>query len=149
MNSPVLRNILAAIVGYVVMVALVFVTFSIVWMILGADGAFEAGSWDVTGTWIGASILFGFVAAKAGGFVCSKLAASHQAVLILIGIVVTLGIVAAIPDVTVAAGPRPDDVSMFDAMGSAEQPRWVAWLNPLIGALGVMLGARLGSRRGA
>ena len=149
MKSPVLKNIIAAIVGYVVMFATIFIGFSIVWSILGANGAFQAGSWDVTGTWIGASIVVGIIAAIAGGFVCSKLGANHHAVAILIGLVVVLGIVSAIPDASVATGPRPDGVSLFESMTSVRQPRWIAWLNPVIGAIGVVLGARLEAKKRA
>ncbi len=59
MQSPVLKNILAAVVGYIVMFALLFVAFSVMWMVLGADGAFAPGTWDVSGAWIGTALLSG------------------------------------------------------------------------------------------
>jgi hypothetical protein len=34
---------------------------------------------------------------------------------------------------------------MFDAMSNAIQPVWVALLNPLLGAVGVLIGARMRS----
>ena len=52
-----LRNILAAIAGYFVMALALFVLMSVVWMILGANGAFQPGSYEVTGTWIIATII--------------------------------------------------------------------------------------------
>ena len=42
----------------------------------------------------------------------------------------------------IAAGPRPDDVSMMEATAGARQPAWFNWLNPLIGAVGVWFGSR-------
>ena len=41
-----------------------------------------------------------------------------------------------------AAGPRPEDVSMMEATAGARQPAWVSWLNPVIGVVGVWFGSR-------
>ena len=142
MNSPITRNILAAVLGYIVMVV-VFFTFSVVWMVMGAGGAFEPGSWDVSTGWIAASIVLGLVAAVAGGFVCARTGVGAQAIWILVGLVIVLGVLSAIPDSPSVSGARPDDVSMFQAMSSAQQPRWVAWLNPALGVVGVLLGSLL------
>ena len=40
-----LRNILAAIVGYVAMAAVQFALFSLLWLTVGPSRAFEPGSW--------------------------------------------------------------------------------------------------------
>ena len=87
MKSPVLKNIVAAVLGYVVMFAAAFVLFSLMWMVLGADGAFTPGGWEVSGAWITSSIVLGVIVAISGGFTCSKLAASRQGVHILIALV--------------------------------------------------------------
>jgi hypothetical protein len=142
---PMVKNALAAILGYVVMVLVVFATFSLMWALLGPEGAFEPASWDVAPAWIGGSVVLGFVAALAGGAVCARVQADPRGVLVLIGLVIVLGILSALPEAADVAAPRPDDVSMTDAMSNASQPAWVAWLNPLIGALGAWLGARFGA----
>jgi hypothetical protein len=36
---------------------------------------------------------------------------------------------------------------MFDAMVSAEQPAWIMWLNPVVGVIGLLLGAKLEASR--
>ena len=152
MKSPVLKNILAAVLGYVVMFAVAFPLFSLMWVVLGADGSFEPGGWETTGAWIGASIVLGAVVAIAGGFVCSKFAANRNGVAILIGFVILVwlvGMVSATPDAAAADGVRPEDVSMFDAMTSAQLPDWMRWLNPMFGVIGVVFGAKLERRRGA
>ena len=149
MNSA-LKNILAAVLGYVVMFAVSFPLFSLMWVVLGADGSFQPGSWQVSGAWVASSIVLGGIVSTAGGFSCSKLAASRQGVAILIGLVILLAILAALPDAATDLGARPDDVSMFDAMTSAEQPSWMLWINPVIGVIGVLFGATLeeSQRRG-
>lgn len=145
MKSPIVRNSLAAVAGYVVMFAVAFVLYSGMWAVLGADGSFAPGSWQVSGAWISASIVLGLIVSVAGGFACSKLSASRGGVAILIGLVVIVGILSAIPDEAVAA-VRPDAVSMFDAMSAAQQPTWLLLLNPVLGVIGVALGARLDAR---
>jgi hypothetical protein len=147
--NPMLRNVLAAILGYVVMALVLFATFSVMWMVLGPAGSFEPGTWDVSPTWLVASIVLGFLAALAGGAACGRVQADRRGLFILIGLVVILGIVAALPEAAEVAGARPDDVSMTDAMSNAAQPAWITWLNPLIGVVGAWLGAGRSGRGAA
>ena len=41
----VLRNVLAALVGYVAMAAVLFALFSLLWLTVGPSRVFEPGSW--------------------------------------------------------------------------------------------------------
>ncbi|MDX1577225.1 MAG: hypothetical protein R3266_02025 [Gemmatimonadota bacterium] len=144
---PLVRNVLAALGSYVALFAIIFVSFSIVWLILGPEGSFVEASWDVSGAWVAASIILGLLAAIAAGSLCARLQANRHGVHILIAIIVFMGLLSAMPGGEAAVtGPRPEDVSMFDAMSSAEQPRWILWLNPFIGIAGVLLGARWTAR---
>jgi len=143
LKSPVLKNILAAVLGYVVMFAVSFPLFGLLWSVLGADGAFAAGSWNVSCEWIIGSIVLGGLVSIAGGFSCSWAAVSRGGVAILVGLVLAFGILALVPDAGVAPGLRPDQVSMFDAMTSAQQPLGMLWLNPVLGVIGVLFGAML------
>lgn len=144
--SEHLRNIGGAVLGWVVMFACVFVLMAGFWMMLGADGAFQAGSWEVSGTWNFGSIVIGLIAAVVGGLVCAKVSADKRGVWMLVALVVVLGVASALPDAPVAdaaTGIRPPDLSMTEAMLTAQQPGWLAWLNPVLGAVGVLFGARL------
>ena len=140
------RNILAAVLGYVVMFAVSFPLFSLMWLVLGADGSFQPGSWQVSGAWAAWSIALGGIVSTAGGFACSKLAVSRQGVAILIGLVILFAALAALPDAATGVVARPDGASMFDAMSSAQQATWMLWVNPVIGVIGVLLGATLEGR---
>ncbi|MYC98504.1 MAG: hypothetical protein F4X13_04465 [Gammaproteobacteria bacterium] len=137
-----LRNILAAIAGYVAMAAALFVLFSLLWLTLGPSRAFQPGSWDVSGGWALGSIVLGLVAAYIGGRVCAKVAHDARGATILIGLVIVLGVVTALMPVEMATGPRPDDVSMMEATAGARQPAWFNWLNPVIGIVGVWFGSK-------
>lgn len=143
------KNIGAAVLGWVAMFAGVFVLMSVFWMVLGADGAFRAGSWDVSVGWSLGSVVIGLLAAVIGGFVCAKVSADVWGVRFLIGLVLVLGVILALPDASAAApSPRPDDIGMFEAIMSAQQPGWLAWLNPVLGAVGALLGARMNTGKG-
>ncbi len=144
------RNIGAGVLGWVAMFAGVFVLMAVFWMILGADGSFRPESWDVSAGWLLASVPIGLLAAVFGGIVCAKAAADAWGVRFLIVLVVALGVISAVlHEPAAVSGPRPDDVGMFEAMMSSQQPRWVAWLNPVIGVIGALLGARMVSGKAA
>lgn len=138
-----LRNVGGAVLGWVVMVGAIFLLFAVLWMALGADGAFEPGSWEVSGTWQAGSIVAGLLAAVAGGLVCTWVAADQRGLLMLIVLVVVLGVAVALGDVPPAEGVRPPDVGMIEATNSAREPKWLAWLNPVLGAVGAFAGSRL------
>lgn len=137
-----LRNILAAIVGYVVMAAVLFILFSLLWLAVGPSRAFQPGSWEVPVGWALGSLVLGFVGAYIAGLVCVLVGRDGRAAMILIGLVIVFGVVRALTPVEMPAGPRPDDVSMMEATAGAVHPAWFNWLNPLIGALGVWFGTR-------
>ena len=136
-----LRNILAAIVGYLAMAVVLFVLFSLLWQTLGPSRAFEPGSWEVSGGWALGSLALGLAAAYIGGRVCARIARDAMGATILIALIVVMGVWAALMPGEMAAGPRPDDVSMMEATAGARQPAWLAWLNPVIGVVGVWFGS--------
>lgn len=134
-----LRNIGAAVLGYLVMGITVFVLFLVVGLVMVmAD----------SGGFVVASIVISLVAALIGGIVCAKVAADARGVWILIAAVVVVGVVMAIrPDTPVEAVTEGLDPAMAEMMESAaetvEEPAWLQWLTPFLGAVGVFLGARL------
>lgn len=136
----IVRNVLAAIVGYVAMAAVLFVLFSLLWLTVGPSRAFEPGSWEVPVGWAVLQLVLGLVGAYVGGQVCARVAHDAKGATILIGLVIVMGVVNALISPELAAGPRPDDVSMMEATAGALQPAWFNWLNPVIGAVGVWLG---------
>ena len=144
-----LRAILGVIAGYIAMAILVFVSLMIAYLILGADGAFKPmPSFEISTTWIIASFILGFVAAVIGGLVCMLIAGrGSKAGVVLAAIVLVLGVAMALGT---PSGPREgapeartDEIRSLEAMQWAEQPALTLWLNPLVGALGVLIGAKL------
>ncbi len=143
------RVIGGVIVGYLSIFVTVFALMWAAYAVLGAASVFQPNSWDVSAVWIVVSIAVGLAAAVDGGFVCALISKNPIGPKILIGVLVVLGVLFAIPVILAsggeAAGPRPETVPMFDAMMKAKQPVWVALVNPLVGAVGVIIGAKLTS----
>ncbi len=141
------RNILGVVLGYVAMFAFVFITFTILYFILGADGSFESGTYEVSLIWIIMSFILGLAAALLGGYLCIVISKNQKTALVLAGIVLVLGIIMAIPALKDSSNEvqemRNADVPNMEAMQKAKQPPIVLLLNPIIGALGVFAGSKL------
>ncbi len=138
-----------AVVGYIIISILIFILLTGAWYAVGVNGAFQPGVWDVTPTWLGLMIVSSLVAAIMGGYVTSMMTSDSRAPKILAGLLLVLGLLMAIPILTgsgpTAPLPRPDTLPMFEAMSNGKQPSWLALLNPILGAVGVMVGSRLRS----
>jgi hypothetical protein len=141
------RNILGVVLGYITMFAFVFITFTILYFILGAEGSFQSGTYEVSLIWIVISFMLGLAAAVLGGFICVLIAKNQKAALVLAGLVLVLGIAMTIPALGDATNDvqemRSADVPNLEAMQKAEQPPIVLLLNPIIGAFGVFAGSKL------
>ncbi|HEY5885263.1 MAG TPA: hypothetical protein VIT88_11285 [Pyrinomonadaceae bacterium] len=146
------RAIAGVVVGYVVMALLIFLTFSVAYLGMGANRAFHPGSFNPSLFWIVISFFLGFVAALVGGYTCATIAKSKRAAQVLAALVFVIGIIVAIPVLTAGdtrVNVRVGYVPNMEAMQKARTPGWVALMNPLIGAVGVMVGAGLRQARTA
>ncbi|MDH3214994.1 MAG: hypothetical protein OEN01_01730 [Candidatus Krumholzibacteria bacterium] len=141
------RTSAAVLAGYLVMALLVFAVFSIAYTLMGPDGAFRPGSFDVSTLWLVVSVVGGLLAAIVGGVVCSVISRNSKGPVALAAVVLVLGLVMAVPVLTSTEDSQPaareGDVGNIEAMNQAEQPPWLVLANPFIGALGVMIGSRL------
>jgi ABC-type antimicrobial peptide transport system permease subunit len=140
-----LRPILGAIVGYIALFVFIFVTFSATYVAMGADRAFNPDSYQVSTAWIAVSSVLGLIGAVIGGYVASLVGKGMNAVKILAGIILLMGVLTiAMTAMTPApTAPRTADVPNLEAMSKAQTPLWVAAINPLIGIAGALIGGRL------
>lgn len=137
------RVIGGVVAGYLAMAAVVFVGLTAAYVAMGADRAFLPGSYDVSVMWILTSLVVGFAAALLGGKVARAIARRATGPRALAAVVVVLGLVlafAAMGGSQEAAGLRAGAVNALDAMQRAQTPLWVMLVNPVIGALGVLVG---------
>jgi len=139
------RFITAIVIGYLVMLLVVIGVFAAASPLVGVDRLFEPGTYQAARGWIVLSLAISLVAAMTAGSICARIAPATAAPLWLAAVVLVLGGLMAVPVVTstnaARGGPRPPGITMSDAMAHAEQPVWVALLNPLVGAAGVLIGA--------
>lgn len=140
-----LRNVLAAIAGYILLSVAILILFSIAFLVLGVDWSFKAGSYEASAVWIAIMIVFSFAVAVMGGYVAKAIAKDDTAVKILAGIVLVIGLATAFLEMGTerVMAVRPDEVPLMEAMMKGIQPIWLAFLNPMIGVAGVLLGGRL------
>ena len=142
------RPLLSVFTGYVATAFMVFVIFTAAYLILGADGAFVDGSWEVSVVWVALSILVELGATFVGGWICRKIAGRASGPLFLVAVILVLGFAQVMVSGDPAAvEPRTVDPEWVDAMNKARQPLWILYLNPILGAVGVLLGSRQASRR--
>ena len=144
-----LKSILAIIVSYVAMFIFLFAAFTGCYLALGADGFFQADSYEVSTVWIALTVVVCLLAGLIGGFLCALISKSKKTCQIFAFIVFFLGLLACIPAMKRnpdAPNVRAGEVSNLEAMGLAVQPMWLHLLTPVISAAGVLLGARMKGR---
>jgi MFS family permease len=144
-----LKAIVAVVVGYLVMVVVVFAGLTAAYLAMGAVRAFKPESYEVTGLWLVVWFLVSVGAAIIGGRICGLIGRKRGAVIGLAIVVLVLGGLAALPALKPVTGdpkPRTSGTSNLEAMMNAKQPNWVVFLTPIIGVVGVLAGGRAVSR---
>jgi hypothetical protein len=131
-------------------VVLTMAAFFAAFAIIGPDSALRPGEYAPSNLWIAISFLLGFLAAVAGGFVCAAIARDAGGPNLLAAAILALGLIFAVfvlmERVEGETVVRPPDVEVAEAMTQAQQPAWVAFVNPFVGIAGVLLGSRLKRR---
>ena len=139
-----IRTIASVALGYIAMALLAFALFTAAYLAMGTDNAFLPGSYQVSFLWLAVSVAGTFVATLAGGYVAASVSRGTRAPLALACVVLILGIIFAIPALGQPdPGPRAGDVGNLAAMMKARQPAWLLLLNPVVGAVGTLVGSRL------
>ena len=141
------RSIVAVIVGYVTMFVLVFATFTGAFLLMGTEGSFKPNSFEASNAWNVMALIGNLVIAVIGGFICAAIARGGKAPIALAVVVFALGMLLAIPTLFAnkenANRVRPANISQMEAMQNATQPAWVPFTFPILGAIGVLIGAKL------
>jgi hypothetical protein len=145
-----LRSILGVFAGYVALAVALFAAFSVMYLIMGTDGAYKPGSWEVSTPWAVGALVIGFAVALLGGFVCRLISGKRRGAVIAMAVVVAvLGAMEFVLQMgrEKPTEPRPDDVAVFEAAAESYQPLWVAGSNVVIGVAGVLIGGGALGRR--
>ncbi len=140
------KQMLAIIAGYIAIALIIMLIFTLAYKLMGADGAFKSGTYEVSALWIGVSIFTSLVAAVIGGYITTLLSRDFKAGVGLAVLLLFLGLFNAYHQDRkdgATSRQRAGDISNTEAMMNAREPLWVAVVNPILGAIGVLAGARL------
>ncbi len=145
------RKILAVIVGYIIMAVIIIGGLYGAYAVMGADKAFKPGGFDITLTWLISMEAIGLIGAIIGGITCAKISKNSKgAVLSLFALIIVLaGVNIAL--IAMADPPTPEQTIRTETTTANEarvnaqlnMPIWVAALDPIVGVVGVMIGAML------
>lgn len=138
------RLIAGVVAGYVAMAAFIMVTFTVTAPMLGMDWMFAPGTYEASVGWLTLSLTLSVIGAIVGGATAAWVGRGVKAARVLAVVVLVLGLALAAVGLsdTRRGGPRAADATMTDAAANAKQPTWLTFVNPLIGAAGVLIGAR-------
>jgi hypothetical protein len=139
-----LRSILGGIVGYAAISLFFFAAFAGVYFTLGVERIFQSDSYQVSTLWLALSAVISLVGCALGGYICAAISGSKRTCELFAAIVLIILVAFCIPKIR---DPNPHvragDVSYMDAMRLTQMPLWMHVLNPVLGAVGVLLGARM------
>lgn len=141
------RTLTAAILGWLALVAMVLLLFSLGYAVLGADSVFQPVSFDVTRMWSFVGIGLNLVAAIIAGVVCVSAGGDTRSVRILAVMVLLFGLLMAVQSLNAPDNPaglaRLGPVPTTQAMIRAHQPMWATIVNPIVTVFGVIIGAMI------
>lgn len=138
-----LRAIVGVIASYVVMAIIIAIVFIGLFLALGVERVFQTDSYEVSPLWLVISIAISVGSAVVGGYVCAAISRSMRACQVLALIILVLGIILCLPRMREDPHVRAGDVPTLQVMKLAQVPAWMHVLTPVLGAVGVLLGARL------
>jgi len=141
-----IRPILGFIVSYAVLFLLWSALFLGAYALLGPERVFQPDSYEVSTLWLGLTGAITFCGAIAGGYLCALISRSNRACQVLAFVVFLVSIFLCIKAMKRDVGGlhvRAGEVTKLEAVQLAVSPTWMHLLNPVIGAAGVLLGARM------
>jgi len=121
-----------------------------VFFLMGVEWSFKPGSFEASNRWIAMSLVANLIIGVIGGLVCAVIAKGGKAPMVLAIVVFALGMLLSIPSLMAhqknAGEIRTGNVTQMEAMQKANEPVWVPFTFPIIGAIGVLIGGRLKRR---
>lgn len=140
-----IRTILSVIAAYFVMAFSMFLTFTLLYLVLGAESTFKQGSYDVSTAWMIGSVVLGFLAVLIGGYVAVLISKEQRAALWFGGIVLVVSLLVGYAAYQ-KGNPheiRAGNVGNTEAMTKAQNPTWLNFLVPFTGFFAAIIGGRL------
>ncbi|QQS08294.1 MAG: hypothetical protein IPK69_09845 [Phycisphaerales bacterium] len=141
------RSVLAILAGFVSMAIPTMGVFAVSAFAFGREVLMPEDQARAP-VWFSLGIMVvGLACTMLGGFVCAKVARSWMPVMFFAAIVLVFGIFSAIGNERKPEpGPEVAEMPILEAVAHSKEPTWLAFGNPIVGALGVLLGGRLAIR---
>ncbi len=148
-----IRTLAGTVAGYILMALLGTVAFSLLWLALGAEFAFENGTLEVTPGWILFSLPLNFLVALFGGWMAVHVGRSAVASGVLCALVLafgalSLGLEMRTPPLSperqmeILSQAESGKVGNLAVGPFARRPTWFALALPLLGGVGALVGGR-------
>ena len=139
-----IRSTLGVIVGYAALSLFFFAVFSCAYFTLGVERIFQSDSYEVSTLWLVLSAAISLCGSILGGYFCAAISRNKRTCELFAALVLIILVLFCLPKMR---DPNPHvragDVSFVDAMRLTQMPFWMHVLNPVLGAVGVLLGARM------
>src|SRR5258705_1804947 len=101
-----IRSVLGVVVGYITIFVVLFCVLTVAYLGMGADRAFQPGSFHPSILWDAVEIVVGLAAAVLGGLVCIAIARKRGAVTAFVVVILVIGAASAIPVLRAAGAPE-------------------------------------------
>jgi hypothetical protein len=141
------RTIIGVMVAYIAMFVLISIVLMGGFLLMGTDWSFKPNSFEASNAWITMGLVANLIIGIVGGLICALIARGGKAPLALAIVVFALGLLLAIPSVVAhkanAGLVRSGNVTQAEAMQKANEPIWVPFTFPVLGAIGVLIGGKL------
>ncbi len=151
--SALVRVPLGTILGYVVMLSLLFAGLSAVMVLAGTEFCFDGDSWIASEKFCVAALGVLAVAAFLGGFTAMRIGGAGAIFLLLIvfgaaGCVTAMDLLGQADEIRFKERPeeRPDRLGPLQAAQWSETPTWCEWGNVGVGLAGIVVGSAVGKR---
>lgn len=150
-----IRALLSAVLGYVVMVIVILGGIAATWFGLGNRFAFVGDTNQASLGWSLLQLASGLAAACVGGWLTARVAGGRAslAIKILTAVILTLGMISLVAHLTIVPPPMPegktiDSLTFTEAAEFARYPVWYDAVIILVGVVGIRVGASVALRAG-
>ena len=148
-----MRVAIAAVIGYVVYFICIAVTYSILWIAVGAGFAYHPGTARVTTGWLLASTPLTLIGAAFAGWLATKIAKRFTGAKALAALVLIRGLAFGVmnlnKDRSLPPGKSPATLSAQEAGQYSIQPTWYDFTIAVLAAGAVLDGGRKRQHEGA
>ncbi len=143
---------IAIIVGYIAMMLIVMVAFTVAFLALPRESVYVPQSWEPSTLWLALDIGICLVAGFTGGVVTTMIGRKRAGILLAFIVMIgALGVAWSVKSAPRDLEGRPEfptaDMSFMDGGKWTDMPEWMPWAHGGIGFFSVLMGTSFAGRR--